>query len=86
MLNEPAGQSNDDQSGDGAVQDPDTSDAALLEQALCDALDAHAAGLLSAPFGVDATALAHARRRALRSDIRRRLAEQQPEEQNENDT
>jgi hypothetical protein len=51
------------------------SDAALLEEALQQALDAHKAGLLAAPFGVDEVALKRARRRALRADIRRALAQ-----------
>jgi hypothetical protein len=52
------------------------SDAALLEEALQQALDAHKAGLLAAPFGVDEVALKRARRRALRADIRRALSQQ----------
>jgi hypothetical protein len=55
----------------------DTSDTALLEEALQAAVDAHAAGLLAAPFGVDEIALKRARRRALRSDLRRLLADGQ---------
>lgn len=67
------------QSGTEPVaNDPDTSDSALLEEALQEAVDAHAAGLLAAPFGLDTVALARARRRALRADIRRRLAEGAP--------
>jgi hypothetical protein len=54
----------------------DLSDAELLEEALQDAVDAHETGLLAAPFGVDDVALARARRRALRADIRRQLAGQ----------
>lgn len=54
----------------------DRSDAALLEEALQQALDAHKAGLLAAPFGVDEVALKRARRRALRADIRRVLSQQ----------
>jgi hypothetical protein len=54
----------------------DQSDAALLEEALQQALDAHDAGLLAAPFGVDEVALRKARRRALRADIRRALSQQ----------
>lgn len=57
------------------ASDPDTSDSALLEDALQEAVDAHAAGLLAAPFGLDTVALARARRRALRADIRRQLAQ-----------
>jgi hypothetical protein len=57
----------------------DLSDAELLEEALQDAIDAHHAGLLAAPFGVDDVALTRARRRALRADIRRQLASGQPD-------
>lgn len=59
---------------DSTLTEADMSDTALLENALQEAVDAHAAGLLAAPFGVDETALRRARRRALRSDLRRLLA------------
>lgn len=49
-------------------------DTALLEEALQDAVDAHAAGLLAAPFGIDEVALWRARRRALHSDLKQLLA------------
>jgi hypothetical protein len=51
------------------------SDSALLEIALQEAIDAHAAGILAAPFGVDDLALIQARHRAGRSDMRRLLTE-----------
>lgn len=63
----------------------ETSDSALLEEALRDALDAHAAGLLAAPFGLDGAALRRARRRALRSDIRRLLSGPASSEQHPNE-
>lgn len=69
-------------SSDGSlptVPESGLTDSALLEEALQAALDAHQAGLLAAPFGVDEVALKRARRRALRADIRRLLSAQQPE-------
>lgn len=60
-----------------ASVDSSTSDVALLEEALQEAIDAHEAGLLAAPFGVDAVALARARRRAALADQRRQI-ERQP--------
>jgi hypothetical protein len=54
-------------------QNVDMSDAALIEDALTAALDAHAAGKLAAPFGVDEVALRTAIRRATRADIARSL-------------
>jgi hypothetical protein len=82
MIEKPAAQSGDD--GATAVSAPAIdamSDTELLEAALRDAIDAHAAGLLAAPFGVDAVALARARQRALRSDMRRLLADDLPDDQ-----
>ncbi|ONI72706.1 hypothetical protein ALI144C_42590 [Actinosynnema sp. ALI-1.44] len=64
----------------------DMGDAALLENALQAAVDAHAAGLLIAPFGVDETALKRARRRALRSDLRRLLVEGQTNQDHQDTT
>jgi len=52
----------------------DMSDSTLLEDALHKAIDAHDAGLLAAPFGVDEMALTRARRSAVRSELKR-LAE-----------
>lgn len=77
MVDDSPAQNRQDQSRP-VQQDPPASDSDLLEEALQDALDAHAAGLLAAPFGVDEVALKRARRRALRADIRRLLAEQDP--------
>ena len=77
MVDESAAQSQRDQDApksDPGQFDAPLSDSALLEEALQEALDAHAAGLLAAPFGVDELALKRARRRALRSDIKRLLA------------
>jgi hypothetical protein len=65
-----------EESGSAPIE-TDMSDTALLEEALQAAVDAHAAGVLAAPFGVDELALKRARRRALRSDLRRLLAEGQ---------
>lgn len=56
---------------DHPAEDELMSDSALLEDALVSAVDAHTAGLLLAPFGVDELTLSRARRRALRSDLRR---------------
>ncbi|TCO47985.1 hypothetical protein [Actinocrispum wychmicini] len=64
----------------------DMSDSALLEHALQAAVDAHAAGLLAAPFGVDETALKRARRRAFRSDVRRLLAQGQTDQDHHSTT
>lgn len=72
MIEDSAAQSRADQANEGASSDADMSDTALLEEALQDAIDAHSAGLLAAPFGVDAVALARARRRAAVADQRRR--------------
>jgi hypothetical protein len=55
--------------------DAGTSDTTLVEDALAAALDAHAAGKLAAPFGLDEVALSATRRRANRADIARRLSE-----------
>lgn len=72
MFNETAAQSDQARIGSNcAPPDLHTSDSALLESALAEALDAHSAGLLAAPFGVDDVALARARRRALISDLMR---------------
>jgi len=74
MSNEPAAQSHHDRREEEHYPpSPDTgmTDSALLEDALSEAVDAHSAGRLAAPFGVDEIALARARRRALRADIRR---------------
>lgn len=81
MTDESPAQDQTDSPTKADWSDPDVSDTALLAEALQDALAAHAAGLLAAPFGVDVVALARARRRALRSDIRRLLADQQSNEQ-----
>lgn len=48
------------------------SDTELLEEALRDAMAAHAAGLLAAPFGLDLIALARARHRAALADTQQR--------------
>ena len=72
MVNDSPAQNRNDRN-EWAQRDTPTS--ALLEEALQDALDAHASGLLAAPFGVDEVALKRARRRALRADIRRLLTE-----------
>lgn len=77
MVDDSPAQNRQDQSKP-VQQDAPASDSDLLEEALQDALDAHAAGLLAAPFGVDEVALRRARRRALHADIRRLLAEQDP--------
>jgi hypothetical protein len=74
VVEDSAAQSQHDQH---ALPEVPVSDSALLEDALQEAIDAHAAGLLAAPFGVDEMALKRARRRALRSDIRRLLAQQE---------
>lgn len=74
MVDDSPAQSRQDQSAP-VQQDAPASDSDLLEDALQEALDAHAAGLLAAPFGVDEVALKRARRRALRADIKRLLAE-----------
>jgi hypothetical protein len=47
------------------------SDTALLEDALREALAAHAAGQLAAPFGLDEVALRKARREAARRDTKK---------------
>lgn len=83
MTRESAAQGNDATEGLPAT-DPDsfddgTSDVDLLEEALQDAIAAHDAGLLAAPFGVDAVALARARRRAALADADRR-ARRQPDD------
>jgi hypothetical protein len=49
------------------------SDTDLVTDALRDAVAAHEAGELAAPFGLDEIALRRARRRALRSDIARQM-------------
>jgi hypothetical protein len=75
MIEDSAAQSRADDAdsrAEPAGSDADTSDAALLEEALQDAIKAHSAGLLAAPFGLDAIALARARRHAAFADQRRR--------------
>jgi hypothetical protein len=74
MSNESAAQGHHDgRDKEHFPPSPDTgvSDSALLEDALSEAIDAHSAGRLAAPFGLDEIALARARRRALRADIKR---------------
>jgi hypothetical protein len=73
MVDDSPAQNRQDQS-EPVQRDSPASDSELLEDALQEALDAHAAGLLAAPFGVDEVALKRARRRALRADIKRLLA------------
>lgn len=71
MIDDSAAQSPADQPNEGEIASSDDSDTALLEDALQDALEAHAEGLLAAPFGVDELALARARQRAAEADRRR---------------
>jgi len=74
MSDKPAGQIDVDPNlSDPACVSPDTgmTDSALVEDALSEAIEAHDAGLLAAPFGLDEVALARARRRALRADLKR---------------
>lgn len=74
MSNEPAAQRHSYGHGEESFPpSPDTgmTDSELVEDALNEAVDAHSAGLLAAPFGIDEIALARARRRALRADIKR---------------
>jgi hypothetical protein len=74
MSDRTAGQTDADTDlSDLACVSPETgmTDSALLEEALNDAVDAHDTGQLAAPFGVDEVALARARRRALRADLKR---------------
>jgi hypothetical protein len=74
MANEPAAQSHhDSREEENFPPTPETgmSDGALLEDALSAAIEAHRAGHLVAPFGIDEVALTRARRRALRADIKR---------------
>lgn len=72
MSDKPAGQI-DPYLLDPACVSPDTgmTDSALVEDALSEAIEAHDAGILAAPFGLDEVALARARRHALRADLKR---------------
>jgi hypothetical protein len=74
MSDKTAGQIDADANlSDPACVSPETgmTDSALLEDALNEAVEAHEAGQLAAPFGLDEVALARARRRALRADLKR---------------